>query len=386
MSELEAIITAYDALKSQGIPAVLATVVHVEGSAFRQAGARMLISAEGRMTGAISGGCLEGDALKKALLAHHRGENKLVTYDTNDEEDAVIGAQLGCNGVVQVLFEPLDYSSFTNPVELLRVAVRASESVVLVVRFRLSKKGSQVGTQFLVTKENQFLGGHPEQRFVEAILAGVGRANALQRAYFETCFWEEQEEQVFYNLLVPPPILVLIGAGNDAQRIAELAGLLGWRVTVMDGRPTHANAQRFAGGCQIIVGKPEQVVGRLPLGSRTAVVLMTHNYPYDLAVLRSLLPHLDCLPYLGIMGPKKRFERMVKELEEEGVKLSAAQLNRIYAPCGLDLGAEQAAEIGFSILSEIMACFNSASAGFLREKRGPIHDRGSAIFQISQGS
>ncbi|MFN7326344.1 MAG: XdhC family protein [Chitinophagales bacterium] len=386
MSELEAIITAYDALKSQGVPAVLATVVHVEGSAFRQSGARMLISAEGRMTGAISGGCLEGDALKKALLALHQGENKLVTYDTSDEEDAVIGAQLGCNGVIQVLFEPIEYNSSTNPVELLKMAVRSSESVVLVVRFRLSKKGNQAGTQFLVAKEHQFLCGKPEQRLVEAILAGVGKALAVQRDYFETCFWENQEEQVFYNLLIPPPMLVLIGAGNDAQRIAEMAGLLGWRVTVMDGRPTHANAQRFAGGCQIIVGKPERVVERLPRGPRTAVVLMTHNYPYDLAVLRSLLPQLDCLPYLGIMGPKKRFERMVKELEEEGVKLSAAQLNRIYAPCGLALGAEQAAEIGLSILSEVMACFNSANAGFLREKQGPIHDRGSAIFQISRVS
>lgn len=385
MSELEGIIAAYDALRSQRIPSVLATVVHVEGSAFRQAGARMLISSEGRMTGAISGGCLEGDALKKALLALHQGQNKLVTYDTNDEEDAVLGAQLGCNGIIQVLLEPLDYSNADNPVELLRRVSQSAEATVLVVRFRLKKQKEQVGTGVLLSSIAEVLGGSFEPRLAGMVDAGARRAIMLQQSRFETWFTEEEEEQVFYNVLVPPPQLVLIGAGNDAQRLAELAGILGWRVTVVDGRATHASPQRFAGGCQLIIGKPEQVADQLPIGPRTAVVLMTHNYPYDLALFRRLLPRMSELPYLGIMGPRKRFERMLEALESEGNVLKDVQLDRIYAPIGLDLGAEQASEIALSIIAEVMACFNEAEGGSLREKKGPIHDRRSNHFEKKQG-
>jgi len=384
VSELEGIIAAYDALRNQGIPSVLATVVHVEGSAFRQAGARMLISAEGRMTGAISGGCLEGDALKKALLALHQVQNKLVTYDTNDEEDAVLGAQLGCNGIIQVLFEPLDYSKADNPVELLRRVVQSTEATVLVVRFRLKKKAEQVGTKIVLSSSVELLSGSYESRQAGIIEAGARRAIELQQSRFEIWF-EEEEEQVFYNLLVPPPQLVLIGAGNDAQRLAELAGILGWRVTVVDGRASHANPQRFAGGCQLIIGKPEQVADQLPMGRQTAVVLMTHNFPYDVALFRCLLPRMGELRYLGIMGPRKRFERMLEELEEKSKVIAASQLDRIYAPVGLDLGAEQPSEIALAILAEVMACFNEAEGGSLRAKKGPIHDRRSNHFEIKQG-
>lgn len=120
MRELDTIILRYLELKSQHIRCVLATVVHVDGSSYRRPGARMLVDEYGNITGAISGGCLEGDALRKALFALDKQENKLVTYDTSDEDDAIIGAQLGCNGIIQVLFEPIDYTDANNPCELLR--------------------------------------------------------------------------------------------------------------------------------------------------------------------------------------------------------------------------------------------------------------------------
>ena len=120
MRELDVIISKYEFLREKSVECVLATVVHVQGSSYRKAGARMLVDEYGNITGAISGGCLEGDALRKALHALHRQINKLVTYDTNDEDDAIIGAQLGCNGVIQVLFEPIDYLDDLNPCELLK--------------------------------------------------------------------------------------------------------------------------------------------------------------------------------------------------------------------------------------------------------------------------
>jgi len=120
MSELKTIIAAYDTAESQGYKTVLATVVKVEGSSYRMPGARMLVSEYGEMTGAISGGCLEGDALRRAMLALQQQTNKLVTYDTTNEADATLGIQLGCNGIVHLLFEYIDPSDPQNPIALLK--------------------------------------------------------------------------------------------------------------------------------------------------------------------------------------------------------------------------------------------------------------------------
>src|SRR5450432_3118691 len=123
MKELREIIKAYDTAVKAGKRSALATVVHLNGSSYRRPGARMLVTEDGEMTGAISGGCLEGDALRKALLVLSQQQPKLVIYDSNDEEDAIIGMQLGCEGIIQVLFEPINPNDQNNPVQLLRKVV-----------------------------------------------------------------------------------------------------------------------------------------------------------------------------------------------------------------------------------------------------------------------
>src|SRR5680860_48235 len=170
MRELDAIISKYELLKEQDLQCVLATVVHVEGSSYRRAGARMLIDEFGNITGAISGGCLEGDALRKALHALHQQKNKLVTYDTSDEDDAVIGAQLGCNGIIQVLFEPLDYRDNRNPCELLKTLVFQNKPLAIVVQFDLNKQKDQPGTTLLIEEDLKYLGKEPDKEVFELIL------------------------------------------------------------------------------------------------------------------------------------------------------------------------------------------------------------------------
>src|ERR1700744_6220826 len=127
MKEIRDIVRAYDAAQRDGRRAALATVVHVEGSSYRRPGARMLVTDDGQLTGAISGGCLEGDALRKALFAINQQENKLVTYDTTDEDDVQFGVQLGCNGIVQILFEPIDDA---HPIRLLRELIGERKDAV----------------------------------------------------------------------------------------------------------------------------------------------------------------------------------------------------------------------------------------------------------------
>src|SRR6201999_2801621 len=140
MKEIGDIIRAFDLAQREGKRTALATVVHVEGSSYRRPGARMLVTEDGHLTGAISGGCLEGDALQKALFALHRQAAMLVTYDTTDEDDATVGMQLGCNGIIQVLFEPIDPDDRQNPIELLKLAVAVRQYAVLVTLFSLKDK------------------------------------------------------------------------------------------------------------------------------------------------------------------------------------------------------------------------------------------------------
>src|SRR6476620_4632058 len=150
MKELNDIILAYDKSVLRNKQTALATVVKVEGSSYRRPGARMLVEEDGKLTGAISGGCLEGDALRKALLVMAQQKPMLVTYDTTDEDDAKLGVQLGCNGIVHILFEPILTEDTNNPIELLKRAASKREAAVMGTLFSLEdRKAEQPGSCFL---------------------------------------------------------------------------------------------------------------------------------------------------------------------------------------------------------------------------------------------
>lgn len=304
MRELDTIILRYLELKSQHIRCVLATVVHVDGSSYRRPGARMLVDEYGNITGAISGGCLEGDALRKALFALDKQENKLVTYDTSDEDDAIIGAQLGCNGIIQVLFEPIDYTDANNPCELLRAVSEQEVPMAISVLFNLDKTQKQSGT-VLVSDENQVVLSKQIHNDLHKALFIKGK-EVINEGY--SCFGEleidDEKHYLFIQMHQPPVKVVLVGAGNDAQILAQQADLLGWNVTVTDGRPTHANKERFVGSCQVIVAKPQETLENINIDQHTCFVLMSHNYNYDLSVLKLLLGKTET-PYIGILGPLK---------------------------------------------------------------------------------
>ncbi|WP_081209167.1 XdhC family protein [Salegentibacter sediminis] len=374
MRELDVIISKYDFLRENSVECVLATVVHVQGSSYRKAGARMLVDEYGNITGAISGGCLEGDALRKALHALHRQKNKLVTYDTNDEDDAIIGAQLGCNGVIQVLFEPIDYLDDLNPCELLKKVTKQSSPLAIVVQFNLNKQKEQIGTKLVINKDLKTFGQKPEKQLFNYIEEQASLTLKYNHPHFAEFPRGEESTHIFIQNYQPPVKLIIVGAGNDAQILAQQADLLGWDVIVTDGRPTHANKDRFTSSCQVIVSKPEETLQNIEIDHRSCFVLMSHNYNYDLAVLKLLFKE-KLIPYIGILGPLKKYQRMLNDLEEENFDLIDENLNKIYAPVGLEIGAETPAEIGLSILAEIQMVLTGKSAKPLREKEAPIHDK-----------
>src|SRR6185436_4807370 len=162
MKEIRDIIKAYDAARKSGKQTALATVVHVEGSSYRRPGARMLIEDDGQLTGAISGGCLEGDALRKALSVITEKRSRLVTYDTMDDDDAKFGIGLGCNGIIQVLIEPIEISNPDNPIQYLKKVNEKRQKTVLVTLFALeNKKDPQYGTCLLLKEDKAIIGSAP---------------------------------------------------------------------------------------------------------------------------------------------------------------------------------------------------------------------------------
>jgi xanthine/CO dehydrogenase XdhC/CoxF family maturation factor len=381
MKEIREIIKAYDAAVHAGKRSALAAVVHLDGSSYRRPGARMLVTDEGELTGAISGGCLEGDALRKALLVLSQQQSKLVTYDTSDEEDATIGIQLGCAGIIQVLFEPIKAVDPDNPIQLLRKAVAIRQKSVLVTLFSLeNKRTEQPGTCLLMEANGNISGRIPYPPELESfILEDVRAAMVAEQSSFKQFVANDFNVTAFIEFLQPAVSLVVIGAGNDAIPMMQLGDMVGWDVRVVDGRNTHAKPERFASACQILVSKPEKVLEQIPIDGQTVFVMMTHNYNYDLAMLKALLPLK--VPYIGMLGPKKKLDRMIDELRADGMEITDEMMEKVYGPVGLEIGAETAEEISLSIIAEIQAILNGKEGGLLRRKVDVIHARDETIIE-----
>jgi xanthine dehydrogenase accessory factor len=369
MKELYDIIAAYDKAVLQNKKAALVTVVQVDGSSYRRPGARMLVTDDGMMTGAISGGCLEGDALQKALFAISTGENKLITYDSTDENDIQFGLHLGCNGVVYILFEPVKKEEGDNPVELLRRIAESGEDAVLVTFF--SQHKTQPGTGILYLK-NEMTGPH-SYHLPGSFADQIQKVYAGKEPVFADLVIGNTPCTAFIEYVDRPVSVVIAGAGNDVQPLVEIASMLGWRVTVVDGRFNYALAGRFPKAVDVFPGKPADILPQLKTDSRTVFLLMSHNYNYDLAFLQEILTAE--FGYIGLLGPAQKRNRMLADLADQGIHLDENILTKIHGPVGLDIGAEHATEIALSIIAEIKAFLSGRSGASLKLKKTAIHHR-----------
>lgn len=374
MKEIREIINAYNKARINEKRLALATLVHLNGSSYRRPGARMIVDEEGQLTGAISGGCLEGDALRKAVFCIHTQRPKLVVYDTSDEEDATIGIQLGCSGIIQVLFEPIDENDPLNPIELLKKAIHKRQNTVLVTLYASQiKKSDIVGTSILLEESGEFHNNSTFQFVPEPLMQDIKETLTVKKSSFKSYQQNDNTFNAFLSFISPPISLVIVGAGNDAIPLQSIAETLGWEVTIVDGRHTYAKIERFSSACQIIVSKPEKVLQQIPIDEKTVFVLMTHNYNYDYAILKALLG--KNILYIGALGPKKKLDNMITDLKAENIFLNEKQKNILYGPVGLELGAETPAEIALSITAEIMSVMNNKKGGSLRNLLTEIHPR-----------
>lgn len=373
MKEISDIVKAYDTAQSEGKQTALATVVFIEGSSYRRPGARMLVTEDGKLTGAISGGCLEGDALRKALLVMIKQQPMVVTYDTTDEDDAKLGVGLGCNGVIQILIEPILPQNPDNAIELFKALLKQRQVGVIITIFSLvNKKAPAQGTSMLVTEEKIKISFLLNKSLNDALLTDAGEVLRSQISTIKT-YGTNDEYTAFIEAVEPSIALVIVGAGNDAIPLVQFANILGWHITIADGRANYATAGRFPLANRVLVSKAENILSDIKVDKQTAVVLLTHNYNYDLSALEALLN--SGIKYIGSLGPKNKLQRMLDELHEKGMEIDEAHIQNIYGPVGLDIGAETAEEIALSVIAEIKAAFSKRQGASLRCRETPIHLR-----------
>lgn len=376
MKELHEIVSAWEHLCIENRAAVLATVVGVSGSTYRRPGARMLLAPEGRLAGSVSGGCLEGDLVKKAQWQTRNGP-ALVTYDSLDADDDVVwGFGLGCNGVVQVLLECVSPGA-PGPLRLLQAVLRERElGVIATVISGNSAEG--LGQRLLLMPD-----GSRESTFTDAALAAQVSADAEEVRAAEKSDTRTHalaggtQAVVFLEAVLPPLPLVILGAGHDTLPLVRFAKELGWHVTVADIRAAQARPERFPLADAVVAGSVEAVCAEIGLTARMMAVVMTHNYPDDKRVLRALLA--SPVSYIGQLGPKVRTERLLAEISDDGHEITEAQRKRLFGPVGLDLGADTPEQIALAIIAEIQAVQAGRAGGLLRDRRDPLHPHLAAL-------
>ncbi|WP_210522174.1 XdhC family protein [Hymenobacter terricola] len=370
MTELQRLLLAYDQHRAEARPCALATVVEVLGSAYRRPGARMLVTNDGQLTGAISGGCLEGDARQRARQAIFRGQPALVTYDTHDEDDPRHGLGPGCQGVVRILLEPLDFANVDNPLELLRGFATYPEPAVLATVFSTDAATglrAGVGQRVLLTAAG-VVRGTPA---LAAPLAEAARATLAQGiSQVLDIDTDAGPVRALLEQLTPPLRLVVYGAGNDAQPLVRLAASLGWHITVVDGRPNLSTAARFPEAAEVRIVPVRELETQLPDVSAYHV-LLSHNYAYDFAALQTLLP--SPAPYIGLLGPRAKAGRLLEELALSPHETEQVLRRRLHSPIGLSLGGETPEEIALAIVAEIQAVKNGQPPQHLRDTSSAIH-------------
>jgi xanthine dehydrogenase accessory factor len=313
--------------------AVLVTLVRAEGSSYRQVGARLLLKADGVYIGTISGGCLETEVVRKAAWMVREGA-VVERYSTMFDDTAEVPFGLGCGGVVDLLLEPAETPECRALMAAMETALRGETSTVVTWLPGLGKglRRAVFGAGGAVLFASEGLSS-----------AKIDCARGLKSG--------REYEGRFVERMAAPQRLFVLGAGDDAKPLVSMAALLGWSVTVADGRSQLARAERFPEAERVVV-----LAGMESLGIHTddAVVLMTHSYEQDRELLAALLPIAP--RYLGLLGARHRSSLLVSEAALTIGRSVEECCERLYAPVGLDLGGDGPEAIALAVIAEAQAC------------------------------
>lgn len=365
MKEINSILQAYQSIDFNINKAALVTVVRIEGSSYRRAGARMLVLDDGTYIGGVSGGCLEGDALMRAQKAMVQDKPSLYTYDTTNDDGREIGAGLGCNGIIDILFTPLHPDDFQNPIHLLSSVSSSRQVSVLLTIMRNEDSNNFSATTLLYKNDEQFLENFPVKNIAGFVVSDI--KNALMKQASQSNIYNLGDEviTVFTEVIPPAMQLVIYGGNYDIYPLIRIAKELGWYVIVVTNI-NKAGKNLFAIADKILHHKSEE---QPVVDKHTAVVLMAHDYKTDFKNFEKIL--LTKAFYIGLLGPRNRSDKMFETLP---VNINSEEnQHRIFAPAGLDTGASNPEEIALSILAEIISCYSGRQGNSLRERQGTIY-------------
>ena len=365
LREARAIVTAATTLREHRTPFLVATVVSVHGSSYRQPGARLLATAEGRVAGNISGGCLEKDLIRSGFWRTRSGP-VLVRYDSTDPQGSEIS--LGCGGIVEVLLEQASgRDEDDDPLAFIREALTSERPAILVTVFRSTDPSVPIGTRWCKQDEQLFPSSTKQAETQEAhdiaecIFStwpvAPGDVHAASRR-LETA---AGVIELLIEPIVPPPHLFVLGTGLDAVPLVGVARQLGWSITMWN--PSHSFSSRatFEGTGAQIVSDLDVVRARIDASDRAMVVVMGHHLANDRAALSTAIA--SRAQYIGVLGPRHRTVSLAAELP------GMLDDPRVHAPVGLDLGAETPDEIALAIAAEMLASLHRTSAAPLRQRR-----------------
>ena len=337
--ELKQIVDSAIRNQKSGIKNALATVVDLDGSSYRQPGVRMLLSDNGSMVGAVSGGCVEKEVLKRAQSVFKTGESKVITYDGR--------YRLGCEGVLYILIEPFYIS------DAFKTAF-----------FKNLESRKPINVQSYFKKEDNCIGAfYSEVIFEDNNIFTFFSEN-------ETDTLEKSGLKIFKETLSPCFKLLIIGGEHDAVKLCKMGSLLGWEVDVITSVKDPKQHQDFPGAKSVSSNTPETFVVE-GVDTECAVVLMTHNYAQDLRYLLKL--KASAPSYIGVLGSAKRREQLHNDLLDYTADLDTDFLDKIHSPAGLNIGAITPEEIALSILSEILAINRNKDPHSLNTITGKIH-------------
>ena len=352
--------------------AVVATIVNTVGSSYRRPGARLLLETDGTITGVLSGGCLEADLFERAKTVRANGHPDLITYDTSSPQDIVDGLGIGCDGKVQVLLEPWAAAS-----ESLRFASTMLEEnrrgiIATVFHVRGFPEVSW-GARVLVDEKTVSFQSLPDENLQQVVTTKARALLSSGSTAVESLQLGVEIADVLFEVIAPPHCLAIFGAGPGSPALARFAKELGWRVTLVDHRDKASYAHDFACVDQRIIGDYSHIPQSLELIPSLAAVVMSHSFSADLEYLRILLP--SPVSYIGLLGSRSRTSELLAALSKEDVSLDESVHDRLFNPVGLDIGAEGPEEIALAVLSEIRAVHAGRKGGFLKDRKGPIHER-----------
>jgi xanthine dehydrogenase accessory factor len=358
-----------DELRRHERRVAMATLVSTKGTTPRREGAKMWVGEGGRILGSVTiGGCVDARVLEEADNVLRDDTPRLLTMSLGDADAWEIG--LTCGGTVELLIEPVALDGAQHPVttayEVVRAEAAAGRRSVLVAPLREYDGGAPRATERLVVREDGSSAGTLGDRAIDR--AAVERAlDVVLRATSRTEIVEAAgtSERLFFELHGPATTLLIFGAGQVAIPLVRLAKVMGWHTVVVDGRERFATRERFPDADDIRIGLLADIAAELKYDASTFVILVAHDYKFEVPVLRVVLEREPA--YIGLLGNRSRGAAVLRFLAEEGV--SEEQIARVHVPIGLDIGARSPSEIALSVVAEALAVRNGRPGTPLRERQ-----------------